>query len=193
MALYLRRERLRLLGTLNTVPPASTAALPTQPLAILPLPSQPDQEEDLLSSPRRASLKETRENSFDCDDSTQLPEFNESPIHKPTVPKVVLKTVPNRSTTKVVKKANKYDSMDWEEINTYLHGVYGHANRDGYLNTDNLDCVAAEDDYDALRAIDNRDPSDLYLIGTWIKKLKTTITIMQRPYSDSEDDERDSF
>ena len=69
---------------------------------------------------------ETREeNSFDYDDNTQIPEFNESPILKRTVAKVVLKTVPMRNTKKVVKEANKYDNMDWEEINTYLHGVYG--------------------------------------------------------------------
>ena len=130
MALYLRRERLRLLGTLNTVLPPSTAALPTQPLAIMPLPSQSDQEADLtyltFSSPHRRSRMETREeNSFDYDDNTQIPEFNESPILKRTVAKVVLKTVPMRNTKKVVKEANKYDNMYWEDINTYLHGVYG--------------------------------------------------------------------
>ena len=132
------------------------------------------------------------ENSFDFDDSTQLPEFNESPILKPTIERIVLKTVPSRSTKKVVEKANKYDNMDWEEINTHLHGVYGHSNKDGYLNTDNLDCQAAADDYDALREIDSRNIRDLYLVGSWVIKLKTAI--MQRPETDSDDEEeRDSF
>ena len=197
MALHLRRERLRLLGTLNTVLPPSTAALPTQPLAIMPLPSQSDQEADLtplaFSSPHRGSRMEIREeNSFDYDDSTQIHEFNESPILKPTVAKVVLKTVPMGNTKKVVKRANKYDNMDWEEINTYLHGVYGHSNKDGYLDTDNLDCQTAADDYDALKEIDSRNIRDLYLVGSWVTKLKSAI--MQRPDTCSDDDEeRDPF
>lgn len=76
--------------------------------------------------------------------------------------------------------------MDWEEINTYLHDVYGHSNRDGYLNITNFDCHAAANDCDALKEIDERNIGDLYLVGTWITKLKTAIR--QCPDTDDEDE-----
>ena len=191
MLLYLRRERQRLESILEPKPVPSTAIVLTQPLQIdpphPPSPVQspiPHQEEE---TPLPYSFPYNSDD-FNEDDNTQMPQINISPILKSTIPKIILKSVPKRNPKKIVK-FNKFDNMDWEEINTVLHGIYGHPLSGGCLSIENFDVHAASIDYDALMEIDGKNLADLYLVKTWIAKLR--YAIMACP--DSDDEEIDYF
>lgn len=64
--------------------------------------------------------------------------------------------------------------MDWEEINTYLHGKNPNSSP-GVLCLKIFKGIAAIIDYDELVEINMKNDPDLFLIKTWIKKLQQVI------------------
>ena len=191
MKLYIRREKSRLTDILETdsstsviVPPTATPI--TQPLVIEPPMSSPNVELLMINDEPIPYTSPLYDNDFNSEDNTQLPELNISPIIKSTIPKIVLKPLPQkRNPPKKIVKYNRFDNMDWEEINTHLHGIYGHASAGGSLCIDNFDVHAAAADYEDLMDIDSRNLADLYLVKTWINKIK--YAIMACPDSDAEE------
>ena len=100
------------------------------------------------------------------------------PVSK-TVPKQpVSKTVPTQPVPKTVPTRlpipSKYANMDWEEINTYLHGKYPNS-KPGVLCLKSFKAVPAIADCDELVEIDKKNFPDLDLIKTWIKKVYDAI------------------
>ena len=81
--------------------------------------------------------------------------------------------------------------MDWEEINTYLHGKYPNS-KPGVLCLKSFKAVPAIADCDELVEIDKKNFPDLDLIKTWIKKVYDAILECAGVSdSDSEDVEKD--
>ena len=189
MILYLKREKSRLKGILTAsnsviVPPTATPL--TQPLVIEPPMSSPNVESQILNDVPIPYTFPFDDNDFNSEENTQIPELIISPIIKSTIPKIILKPVPQkRNPPKKIIKYNRFDNMDWEEINTHLHGIYGNAKLDGCLCLDDFDVHAASADYDDLMDIDSRNLADFFLVKTWINKIK--YAIMACPDSDAEE------
>ena len=123
------------------------------------------------------------------------PPSNVSPLQavlRSSIPNVQLKVVPQQPNLnpKISKRVeaskkppakpspykiiNKFEKMDWEEINTYLHGKYPNSSP-GVLCLKILKGIPAIIDYDELVEIDRKNDPDLFLIKTWIKKLHQAI------------------
>ncbi len=109
-----------------------------------------------------------------------------SPILRSSIPIVKLKTLSKRNPPPSKKRTNKFEGMDWEELNTILHGLYP-IKQAGVLCLDNFDLQSATADVELLTEIDQKNIEDLFLIKNWIKKI--TYAISLTPYSDEETDE----
>ena len=118
------------------------------------------------------------------DDETQHPL---SPIIRSTIPLFQVKVVKKRS-AKVVKKKNKFEGLDWEELNTTLHGLYP-SRKPGVLCLENFDLVNATEDVELLTLINNKNIPELFLIKQWIKKIAYAASLTPR----DSDYESDSF
>ena len=115
----------------------------------------------------------------------ESPAFTASPpqaVLKSTIPLLKLKTVPKQPVIhkqavipkEPVPNPNKFAHMDWEELNTHLHGKYPNS-RPGVLCLKSFKTVSAIEDYDDLVEIQKKNIPDLVLVKTWIKKLYDAI------------------
>ena len=186
------------------------AVLPeTQPLRYEPLPPLPYVHEDEEDPFKGGSpyQKNYDPNIFAAEEYNQLPDyteaimdspkFDESPILlekspvmspiiplKSTIPIIKLKVVPKRNVrAKKVVKIKKFEKMNWEQINTYLHGVYP-ISKPGVLCLDSFNPKTAVIDYEDLIEFDDRNPPGMELLGTWISKLRIALV----KTADSDDD-----
>lgn len=129
------------------------------------------------------------------------PEFDVSPIQhkeevkspviklKSNIPIVIPRVVPKRNVKtkvvpKVVPKVNKFEDMNKfedisskslrEQTNENLHGKYP-ISKPGVLCINTFDPKLASIDYEELVEINKKGYPDLYLIPTWIDKLRVAI------------------
>ena len=171
----------------------------TQPLP--PIPERElEEEEDAFedNSPYQINYGTSL---FAADEDTQMtsdsqahpssPQFDESPIQqkeqvkspviklKSNIPIVIPRVVPKRNVkTKVVPKVtrriNKFENMNWEETNEYMHGKYP-ISKPGVLCINAFDPKLATIDYEDLVEVDKKGDPELFLVPTWIEKLRVAI------------------
>jgi hypothetical protein len=125
-------------------------------------------------------------------------------VLRSSIPKVQLKVVPKqpdlnpnlpkrqKSPPRSSKLFNKFDKMDWEEINTYLHGVYP-ISKPGVICLKNFKVARAVIDYDELVEIDEKNDPEMFLVKTWIKKLYQAIIDCSTSDTENEEEEEEDM
>ena len=171
----------------------------TQPLP--PIPElELEEEEDAFEEnspyqinygPSLFAANEDTQMTSDLQAHPDSPEFDVSPIQhkeevkspviklKSNIPIVIPRVVPKRNVNtkvvpKVVPKVNKFEAMNWEQTNEYLHGKYP-ISKPGVLCINTFDPKLASIDYEELVEINKKGYPDLYLVPTWIDKLRVAI------------------